>query len=76
MARLCALCAVCALMQMALGDSGQQAGLRMIGGLLMLHLVISGAQELGAQVIGNVLLHRRFAQGRAVHAQKACGDAA
>ena len=51
MARLCMLCAVCALMQMALGDSAQQAGLRMVGGLLMLHLVISGAQELVAQLM-------------------------
>ncbi len=51
MARLCTLCAVCALMQMALGDSKQQAGMSMIGGLLMLHLVISGAQELGAQMM-------------------------
>ena len=46
MARLCALCAVCALMQMALGDERQTAGLRMLGGLLMLHLVVSGAREL------------------------------
>lgn len=51
MARLCTLCAVCALMQMALDDSAQQAGLRMVGGLLMLHLVISGAQELVAQLM-------------------------
>ena len=46
MARLCALCAVCALAQMALGDARGSEGVRMIGGLLMLHLVISGAQEL------------------------------
>ena len=51
MARLCTLCAVCALMQLALGDSKQQAGLRMIGGMLMMHLVISGAHELGAQLM-------------------------
>jgi len=50
-ARLCALCAVCALMQMVLGESEHSAGLRMIGGLLMLHLVISGAKELGAQLM-------------------------
>ena len=43
-ARLCALCAVCALMQMALGETDGQGGLRMLGGLLMLHLVLSGAQ--------------------------------
>ena len=46
MARLCALCAVCALMQMVLGDTRGGEGVRMIGGLLMLHLVISGAQNL------------------------------
>ena len=46
MARLCALCAVCALAQMMLGDTKGSEGMRMIGGLLMVHLVISGAQEL------------------------------
>ena len=46
MARLCALCALCAMMQMALGDTRGSEGLRMIGGLLMMHLVISGAQDL------------------------------
>ena len=51
MARLCTLCAVCARMQMALGDSVQRAGLRMVGGLLMLHLVISGARTLGSEVL-------------------------
>ena len=49
-ARLCALCAVCALMQMAMGETDGQGGLRMLGGLLMLHLVLSGAQELAAQL--------------------------
>ena len=44
------LCAVCALMQMALGETDGQGGLRMLGGLLMLHLVLSGAQELAAQL--------------------------
>ena len=52
MARLCALCAVCALAQMVLGDTKGSDGVRMIGGLLMVHLVISGAQELY-----NSLLH-------------------
>ena len=49
-ARLCALCAVCALMQMAMGDTDGQGGLRMLGGLLMLHLVLSGAHELAAEL--------------------------
>lgn len=49
--QLCALCAVCSLMQMMIGDARAREGLRMIGGLLMLHLVISGAQELGAKLL-------------------------
>lgn len=49
-ARLCALCAVCALMQTAIGDMDGQGGLRMLGGLLMLHLVISGVRELAEQL--------------------------
>lgn len=51
-ARLCALCAVCALMQMALGETDGQGGVRMLGGLLMLHLVISGAHDLAMQLAG------------------------
>ncbi len=47
-ARLCALCAVCALMQTAFAQTEGQDALRMIGGLLMLHLVIAGAQEMAA----------------------------
>ena len=50
-ARLCALCAVCALAQMVLGDANGRDGLRMISGLLMLHLVISGAQELWENLV-------------------------
>lgn len=49
-ARLCALCAVCALMQTAVGETDGQGGLRMLGGLLMLHLVLSGAQDLAQQL--------------------------
>lgn len=45
MARLCGLCAVSALIQMALGESEARASLRMISGLLMLHLTLSGAGE-------------------------------
>lgn len=44
--RLCALCAMCALIQLALGDMRGADGIRMIGGLLMLHLVISGSYSL------------------------------
>ena len=49
-ARLCALCAVCALMQTAIGETDGQGGLRMLGGLLMLHLVLSGAHDLAQQL--------------------------
>ena len=51
MARLCALCAVCALAQMVLGDARGGEGVRMIGGLMMLHLVISGAKELCSSLL-------------------------
>ena len=51
MAKLCALCAVCAMMQMALGNAKGGESIRMIGGLLMLHLVISGAQELCGRLL-------------------------
>lgn len=44
--RLCALCAVSALMEMALSDAKARASLRMIGGLMMLHLTLSGARDL------------------------------
>ena len=60
-ARLCALCAVCALMQMAMGETDGQGGLRMLGGLLMLHLVISGAEELCRQALEERELMRIFA---------------
>lgn len=57
-ARLCALCAVCALIQMAMGDTEGQEGMRMLGGLLMMHLVISGAQKLAGQLAASDnLLH-------------------
>jgi len=49
-ARLCALCAICALTQLALGDTRGANGLQMIGGLLMLHLVISGGYELSVRL--------------------------
>ena len=50
MAQLCALCAMCALMQLALGDTRCADALGMIGGLLMLHLVISGGSGLCAEL--------------------------
>lgn len=59
-ARLCALCAVCALAQLALGDTRAAGSLRMIGGLLMLHLVISGGYELSVQLSAQQDLERIF----------------
>lgn len=58
-ARLCALCAMCALMQMAIGDTRGAAGLRLIGGLLMLHLVIGEGYALSCTLaaqrdLGNI----------------------
>ena len=49
-ARLCALCAMSALIQLALGDARTAGSLRMIGGLLMIHLVISGGYDLSRQL--------------------------
>ena len=46
MARLCALCALTAIIQMALGESDTKGSLRMIGGLLMLHLTLDGIYTL------------------------------
>lgn len=59
-ARLCALCAVCALMQLALGDTRAAGGLRLIGGLLMLHLVISGGYALSVELASQRELGRIF----------------
>ena len=58
--RLCALCAVCALAQLALGDTRGTDSVRMIGGLMMLHLVISGGYELAANLSGGHSLMRIF----------------
>jgi len=49
-AQLCALCAMCALMQLILGDARGADSLRLVGGLLMLHLVISGGYALSVQL--------------------------
>ena len=51
MARLCMLCAMCALSEMALPQEQGRSAVRMIGGMLMLHLVISGARTLGSEVL-------------------------
>ena len=59
-ARLCALCAVCALMQMALGDARGEHGIGLIGGLLMLHLVISGGYALSLELASQRDLGRIF----------------
>ena len=59
-ARLCALCAVCALGQLILGDTRGAEGLRMIGGLLMMHLVICGGYELSLRLVGERSLMRIF----------------
>ena len=61
MARLCALCAVCSLLQAALPREEGRASLRMIGGLRMLHLVLSGAEELCLQALEERELMRIFA---------------
>ena len=59
-ARLCALCAMSALIQMAVPQEWESDGLRMIGGMLMLHLVLSGAETLGRQILGAKSLHQIF----------------
>ena len=46
MARLCTLCALTAMIQMALGENDAKGSMRMIGGLLMLHLTLEGARDL------------------------------
>ena len=50
---------MCALMQMAIGDTRGAAGLRLIGGLLMLHLVIGEGYALSCTLaaqrdLGNI----------------------
>lgn len=49
--KLCALCAVCTLCETALPEDRGREGLRMIGGLLMLKLVLSQGQELLTAVL-------------------------
>lgn len=50
MAQLCALCAMSAMMQMLVPQEGRDS-LKLIGGLVMLHLVMSGADTLCAQIL-------------------------
>lgn len=50
--RLCALCAMSALMQLVLPDKQARGSLRVICGMLMLELTLSGAQELAGALSG------------------------
>ena len=50
-ARLCVLCAVCALMQMAMPRQWESESLKMIGGMLMLHLVIGESKTLIERIL-------------------------
>ena len=49
-ARICALCAVCTLCENMLLQEKSRQSMRMIGGLLMLQLVLSQAQDLVVQL--------------------------
>lgn len=59
-ARLCALCAMSALIQMAVPQEWESDGLRMIGGMLMLHLVMKDAQALCSRILAQRDLSRIF----------------
>lgn len=59
-ARLCALCAMSALMQMAVPEGRWRGALRVVCGLLMLRLTISGARELAASLTSGDDLARIF----------------
>ena len=50
MAQLCALCAMIAVMQMLVPQEGRDS-VKLIGGLAMLHLVMSCADTLCAQIL-------------------------
>lgn len=49
MARLCALCAMSALMQLMLPPSDGRSSLRMICGMLMIYLTLSGIAQIARQ---------------------------
>ena len=51
---------MCALGQLVLGDTRGAQGFRMISGLLMLHLVISGGYGLWLRLAGEKSLMRIF----------------
>lgn len=58
--QLCALCAMSALMQMAVPDGRYRSGLRLICGLLMLHLTLSGGRKLLSALTSGSDLARIF----------------
>lgn len=60
-ARLCALCAMSALMQMILPESGAKGSLRVICGLLMQYLTLSGLRLLGSELAAQADLMGIFA---------------
>lgn len=59
-ARLCVMCSVCALLQMATPQEWDGGGLRMIGGMLMLHLVLHDVQALIERIAAERDLMRIF----------------
>ena len=59
-ARLCALCSMSALMQMIAPEGRNRGGLRLVCGLLMLQLTLSGAKELLDGVLSGGDLTRIF----------------
>ena len=59
-ARVCALCAMSALMQMVVPEGKSRGALRLICGLLMLQLTLSGAKELLTGVLSGGDLTRIF----------------
>ena len=60
LAQLCALCAVCTLCEIAMPDEKGQESLRLIGGILMLHLVLSQSRDLIAALMREKELMRIF----------------
>ena len=58
--QLCALCAMSALMQMAVPDGRYRSGLRLICGLLVLHLTLSGGRALLSALTSGSDLTRIF----------------
>ena len=59
-AQLCALCAMSALMQMVVQEGRFRSGLRLICGLLMLHLTLSRAGNLLSSLTSGEDLMRIF----------------